>query len=57
MFDIEGLKKKIYVAVVGMPDCGKSTFIKNLVQYVTKRKVNVDSFCDEQALDMTIRSA
>ena len=47
MFDIEGLKKKIYVAVVGMPDCGKSTFIKNLVQYVTKRKVNVDSFCDE----------
>lgn len=57
MFDIEGLKKKIYVAVVGMPDCGKSTFIKNIVQFITKRTVNVDSFCDEQQLDMTIRSA
>lgn len=57
MFDIEGLKKKIYVAVVGMPDCGKSTFIKNIVYFISKRNVAVDSFCDEQQLDMTIRSA
>lgn len=57
MKTIEGLKKKIYIATVGMPDCGKSTFIKNIVQYITNRTVNVDSFCDEQQLDMTIRSA
>ena len=54
---INGLKNKIYIAVCGMPDCGKSTFIKHLTQYITKRKVAVDSFCDEQLMDMTIRSA
>ena len=54
---IEGLKKKIYVAVVGMPDCGKSTFIKGIVKHITQRDVPVDSFCNEQQLDMTIRSA
>ena len=32
---IDGLKKKIYVAVVGMPDCGKSTFIKGIVKHIT----------------------
>lgn len=54
---IPGLKPKIYVACVGMPDCGKSTFIRGIVKYNTQRDVPVDSFCDEQQLDMTIRSA
>lgn len=54
---IDGLKKKVYVAVVGMPDCGKSTFIKGIVKHITQRDVPIDSFCNEQQLDMTIRSA
>jgi len=55
--EIKGLKRKIYCAVVGMPDCGKSTFIKSIIRKTTRRDVAVDSFCDEQAMDMTIRSA
>lgn len=51
------LKHKIYIAVCGIPDCGKSTFIKTLVTYMTNRIVDIDSFCNEQVLDRTIRSS
>lgn len=44
---IEGLKDKVYIGVVGMPDSGKSTFIRKIVEYTTKRIVPTDSFCDE----------
>lgn len=54
---IPGVKNKVYIAVCGIPDCGKSTFIKTLVEYMTKRKVDIDSFCNEQILDRTIRSS
>lgn len=51
------LKHKIYIAVCGIPDCGKSTFIKTLVTFMTNRTVDIDSFCNEQILDRTIRSS
>lgn len=51
------MKNKIYIAVTGIPDCGKSTFIKNIIEETTKRNCNVDSFCDEQILNKTIRSS
>lgn len=54
---IPGVKNKVYIAICGIPDCGKSTFIKTLVEYITKRHVDIDSFCNEQVLDRTIRSS
>lgn len=56
-FKVTGVKDKIYFAVCGMPDCGKSTFIKTLIEYITHRNVDIDSFCNEQILDRTIRSS
>ena len=51
------MRRKLYVALCGLPDCGKSTFIKNFVKYVSNRDVSVDSLCDEEKKEMTIRSA
>lgn len=51
------MRKKLYVALCGIPDCGKSTFIKNFVKRMTNRDVTVDSLCNEEIKEMTIRSA
>lgn len=51
------MRRKLYVALCGLPDCGKSTFIKNFVKYVSNRDVSIDSLCDEEKKEMTIRSA
>lgn len=51
------MRKKLYVALCGIPDCGKSTFIKNFVKQMTGRDVSVDSLCNEEIKEMTIRSA
>ena len=51
------MRKKNYISLCGLPDAGKSTFIRNFVKYATKRDVPVDSLCDEEVKEMTIRSA
>ena len=51
------MRKKLYVALCGIPDCGKSTFIKNFVKQISGRDVAVDSLCNEEIKEMTIRSA
>ena len=51
------MRKKLYVALCGIPDCGKSTFIKNFVKQMSGRDVAVDSLCNEEIKEMTIRSA
>lgn len=51
------MRDKLYVALCGLPDCGKSTFIKHYVKQLTGRDVSVDSLCDEEKKEMTIRSA
>ena len=51
------MRNKLYVALCGIPDCGKSTFIKNFVKQMTGRDVAVDSLCNEEIKEMTIRSA
>ena len=51
------MRKKLYISFCGLPDSGKSTLIKNFVKHVTLRDVAVDSLCDEEVKEMTIRSA
>lgn len=50
------MKNKIYVAVVGSPDSGKSTFISRCLKLVGK-ETHPDTLCDEHILERTIRSA
>lgn len=51
------MRNKIYIALAGRPDAGKSTFLKWIVKGITNRDVSVDSLCNEQIKEMTIRSA
>lgn len=46
--------KKVYIAVCGLPDSGKSTFIKNATKYFSGRDVNPDALCEEQKTGKTI---
>lgn len=46
--------KKVYIAVCGLPDSGKSTFIKNATKYFSGRDVNPDALCEEQKTGRTI---
>lgn len=50
-------KNKIYVAVCGLIDSGKSTFIKTASKLITGIDLPVDSLCDEHEKGITIRKS
>lgn len=41
------LLKQIRIAVVGIPDCGKSTFIKEVVKLITNKELSPDTLMNE----------
>lgn len=51
------MRNKLYIALCGLPDSGKSTFIKHFTKHMTNRDVALDSLCNEEVDEMTIRSA
>lgn len=48
-------KDKLYIAVCGLVDSGKSTFIKTATQLLTGMDLPVDSLCNEREKGITIR--
>lgn len=51
------LTPKIYVAVCGLVDSGKSTLIKTATEVLSGRKILIDSLCNEQNKNITIKQA
>lgn len=48
------MRKKIYIAVCGLVDSGKSSFIRKATEFISGRKVNPDALCVEQETGKTI---
>ena len=50
-------KKKLFIAVCGLVDSGKSTFIKTATELLSGFKTPLDALCDEHEKGITIRQA
>lgn len=50
-------KKKLFIAVCGLVDSGKSTFIKTATELLSGFKTPLDSLCNEHEKGITIRQA
>lgn len=48
------MRNKVYIAVCGLVDSGKSTFIKYATKYISSRDVNPDALCLEEQTGKTI---
>lgn len=48
------MKYKIYIAVCGLVDSGKSSFIRKATERISSRKINPDALCIEQETGKTI---
>lgn len=60
MLKVENLspcKKKLFIAVCGLVDSGKSTFIKTATELLSGFKTPLDALCDEHEKGITIRQA
>lgn len=50
-------KNKLYIAVCGLIDSGKSTFIKTAVKLLNNMDLPIDSLCDEHERGITIKQS
>lgn len=48
------MRKKIYIAVCGLVDSGKSSFIRKATEFIAGRELNPDALCVEQETGKTI---
>lgn len=48
------MRDKIYIAVCGLVDSGKSSFIRKATKFISSREINPDALCIEQETGKTI---